>query len=121
MVYIKVKEYNFALTMRHDSMKIAYPKLDYWSFSLTDLIQQFQTNSDQGLKSDEADRRISVYGRNLIKSRKRTDTLTLLFSQFRIPIIIIFMFTAVLSSSAVIINMLLSMSDSRLDCQILEF
>ena len=34
-------------------MKVHYSGLEYWDYSLEELIRQLRTNSDQGLQSDE--------------------------------------------------------------------
>ena len=78
-------------------MKVHYSGLEYWDYSLEELIRQLRTNSYQGLQSDEVNRRLVLYGKNVIKSRRDTNLATLLLAQFKTPIIIMFMFTAFLS------------------------
>ncbi len=70
---------------------------EYWNLSTTELIQQFHTSKEQGLTSEEANYRLSLYGENLVKSNKKTISLSLLISQFKSPIIVIFIFTSILS------------------------
>ncbi|HXT83809.1 MAG TPA: HAD-IC family P-type ATPase [Verrucomicrobiae bacterium] len=72
-------------------------KQEYWNLSTTKLLQQFHTSQEQGLTSEEANRRQSLYGKNLVKSDKKTESISLLISQFKSPIIIIFIFTSILS------------------------
>ena len=67
-----------------------------WSIPTGDLLKQLETTS-QGLGEDEAKARLRLYGANLLKPRKRTDTLTLLLSQFKSPIILILLLAAALS------------------------
>jgi Mg2+-importing ATPase len=75
----------------------------YWSIPTADLLQQFNNNADRekqqeaGLTSTEANLRLSKYGKNIVKSKKKTNLLSLLVSQFKSPIIVIFIFTSVLS------------------------
>jgi P-type Mg2+ transporter len=73
----------------------------YWSISTADLIQELnnitQEYQETGLTSTQANRRLSNYGKNLVKPKKKTDLLSLLISQFKSPIIIIFIFTSILS------------------------
>lgn len=76
----------------------------YWSIPTADLLQQLITTAQKlkeyqeaGLTSTEANLRLTKYGKNLVKSTKKTDLLSLLVSQFKSPIIIIFIFTSVLS------------------------
>jgi Mg2+-importing ATPase len=79
----------------------------YWSISTADIIQELNNNNttvekpqeyqETGLTSTEANLRLSNYGKNLVKPKKKTDLLSLLISQFKSPIIVIFIFTSVLS------------------------
>src|SRR6476661_6349619 len=77
----------------------------YWSIPVADLIQKLngtalekpQEYKEIGLSSTEANLRLSNYGKNLVKPKKKTDLLSLLISQFKSPIIIIFIITSVLA------------------------
>lgn len=73
----------------------------YWSIPTADLIQELNNTTQEypetGLTSTQANRRLSNYGKNLVKPKKKTDLLSLLISQFKSPIIVIFIFTSVLS------------------------
>jgi Mg2+-importing ATPase len=68
----------------------------FWSVPSLALLQQLQT-TPQGLMSDEAQQRLLRYGSNLLKPKKKSDALTLLFAQFKSPIILILIFAAGLS------------------------
>jgi Mg2+-importing ATPase len=68
----------------------------FWSTPAAALLTQLQTGP-QGLTSDEAQQRLTRYGANLLKPRKRADSLTLLFAQFKSPLILILLFAAGLS------------------------
>src|SRR5512139_1293561 len=68
----------------------------YWSVPSSELLQQLQT-TPQGLTSDEVQQRLLRYGSNLLKPKKQSDALTLLFAQFKSPIILILIFAAGLS------------------------
>ena len=75
---------------------------EYWSIPTADLLEQLsdrtgEQEKGQGLTSKEANIRLSKYGKNLLKSKKKTDSLSLLLAQFKTPIIIIFISTSVLS------------------------
>jgi Mg2+-importing ATPase len=50
-----------------------------------------------GLSSPQAKERLTTYGKNLVTTDNKKDWLSLLISQFKTPIIVIFIFTAVLS------------------------
>jgi P-type Mg2+ transporter len=75
----------------------------YWSMSIPDLLRQFNENQEPqqyqqtGLTAAEANLRLSKYGKNLLKSKRETNSISLLISQFKSPIIIIFIFTSILS------------------------
>jgi Mg2+-importing ATPase len=68
----------------------------FWSVPSHELLQQLQT-TPQGLMSDEVQQRLLRYGSNLLKPKKKSDALTLLFAQFKSPIILILIFAAGLS------------------------
>ena len=68
----------------------------FWSIPAAELLQQLQTTS-KGLTSDEALRRFTQYGANLLKPKKKANALSLLLSQFSSPIILILIFASVLS------------------------
>ena len=68
----------------------------FWSVPSPELLQQLQT-TPQGLMSGEAQQRLLRYGSNLLKPKKKSDTLTLLLAQFKSPIILILIFAAGLS------------------------
>ena len=68
----------------------------FWSIPGYELLHQFET-APQGLTEQEAGKRLAQYGPNLLKSRKKTDVLTLLLGQFKSPIILILLFAAGLS------------------------
>jgi Mg2+-importing ATPase len=68
----------------------------FWSGSSLELLQQLQT-TPQGLMSDEVQERLLRYGSNLLKPKKKSDAVTLLFAQFKSPIILILIFAAGLS------------------------
>jgi len=71
-------------------------KPSFWSIPADELLRQLKTTS-QGLTNDEALRRLTQYGANLLKPKKRADALSLLLSQFKSPIILILIFASVLS------------------------
>ncbi len=70
---------------------------EFWSLSTTELLEQFHTTQEHGLTSQVANSRLSTYGKNLVKSKKKSDSFSLLISQFKSPIIVIFIFTSILS------------------------
>jgi Mg2+-importing ATPase len=60
------------------------------------MLQKLETKKE-GLTSDEAHKRLELYGSNLLKPKKRSDWFTLLISQFKSPIILILFFATGLS------------------------
>ncbi|HEX5518971.1 MAG TPA: HAD-IC family P-type ATPase, partial [Candidatus Nitrosocosmicus sp.] len=70
---------------------------EYWDKSSDDLIQYFNASKDKGLTSKEANSRLSIYGKNAIKSANIKEPFSLFIAQFKSPIIIIFIFTSILS------------------------
>lgn len=68
----------------------------YWSIPNHTLINMLKTDSN-GLSSVEANLRLSKHGINSIDSKRKRNSLLLFLSQFKSPIIIIFVFTALMS------------------------
>jgi Mg2+-importing ATPase len=68
----------------------------FWTLPIAELLQHLRTTI-QGLSEDEAQKRLTLYGSNLLKPKRRTDALTLFLFQFKSPIILILLFAAVLS------------------------
>lgn len=69
----------------------------YWGIPQPDLLRQLKTEKG-GLSSAEAIERRKLYGANLLKPPKRSDTLALLLAQFQSPIILTLIFAAGLSA-----------------------
>ncbi|HET7284147.1 MAG TPA: cation-transporting P-type ATPase [Nitrososphaeraceae archaeon] len=49
---------------------------EFWSLSPTELLQQFNTTQEKGLASEKANRQLSEYGKNLVHSQTKTDSLS---------------------------------------------
>ena len=69
---------------------------EYWSIPNNMLINMFKTDLN-GLSSVEANFRLSKHGINSIDAKRKRNSLFLFLSQFKSPIIIIFVFTALMS------------------------
>ncbi|MGA3013306.1 MAG: magnesium-translocating P-type ATPase [Bacteroidales bacterium] len=68
----------------------------FWSISVNDLLKSLQTVAE-GLATDDAKRRLAIYGANQMNPPKRTDVFTQLIGQFKSPIILILLFATGLS------------------------
>ena len=68
----------------------------FWSLTVADLLNKLQTNAN-GLTTEDAKSRLAAYGANRLKPPKKSDTFTLLISQFKSPIILILLFATGLS------------------------
>ena len=68
----------------------------FWNTPAADLLTQIES-APKGLRGAEAAKRLLQYGPNTLRARKRTDTFTLLFRQFKSPIILILVFAAILA------------------------
>lgn len=68
----------------------------FWSISVTEMLNNLESKKE-GLTSDEAQKRLTLYGSNLLKPKKHSDVFTLLISQFKSPIILILFFATALS------------------------
>ena len=71
-------------------------ELAFWSVPVSEMLQELQTRSE-GLKGSESSERLKTYGANILKPKKRSDALKILFSQFKSPITLILLFAAGMS------------------------
>ena len=68
----------------------------FWNLPY-DAVTERLGSSSGGLTTEEAAKRVSIYGPNILRTKKRYDALTLLAGQFKSPIILILIFAALLS------------------------
>jgi Mg2+-importing ATPase len=78
-------------------MTHSYYEKEFWNVSAADLVQRLSSDQKNGLTSVQVKEKLTRYGKNLVKTAKKKDSLTLLLSQFKSPIIIIFIFTSAIS------------------------
>jgi P-type Mg2+ transporter len=71
-------------------------RTSFWSVETGELLSQLQT-TNEGINQDEAEDRIRRYGPNVIRKRRSTDVITLIFGQFKSPLTLILVFAAILS------------------------
>jgi Mg2+-importing ATPase len=69
---------------------------EFWSIPVDEMLIKLDAKKE-GLTTIEASRRLPIYGSNLLKPGKRKDVISLLFSQFKSPIILILFFATGLS------------------------
>ncbi len=72
--------------------------LQFWSESESDLLVSLKTDRKSGLTKDEARQRLSVYGPNSLKAKRKVGPINLLLNQFKSPLIIILLIAAVISA-----------------------
>lgn len=68
----------------------------FWNLNSAEIIKKLET-STAGLTSSEAQRRLSFYGPNILKPKKKFGVFSIFISQFKSPIILILIFAAGLS------------------------
>ena len=78
-------------------MTHSYYEKEFWNVSAADLVQRLCSDQKYGLTSVQVKEKLTRYGKNLVKTAKKKDSLSLLLSQFKSPIIIIFIFTSAIS------------------------
>ena len=76
--------------------KISSDEKPFWSIPSPELFEQLHATAG-GLANDEVKRRLSSYGYNLLKEKKKTDAATLLLNQFRSPLVVILLVAAIIS------------------------
>ncbi|MGA9098362.1 MAG: magnesium-translocating P-type ATPase [Methanotrichaceae archaeon] len=68
----------------------------FWSISADKLLGQLNSSMN-GLAEPDAENRLKIYGLNTLREKKEASALTLLLSQFKSPIILLLLFSAILS------------------------
>jgi Ca2+-transporting ATPase len=71
--------------------------MKWYQMPLTDAFKALKS-SENGLTSDEAQRRLSTYGTNTLQAQETVSALKILFIQFKNPLIIILFFGVILSA-----------------------
>lgn len=69
----------------------------YWSLDSSEALDQVRSSTD-GLSSKEAATRLTAYGENVIKPKKRLSQVALFLNQFKNPIILILIFATIISA-----------------------
>jgi len=69
----------------------------YWETETGDLLQQLETSSS-GLSEAEAEKRLSEFGHNILRKRKKKTRFSLFLNQFKSPIILILIFASIVSA-----------------------
>ena len=68
----------------------------YWTRTPPELAELLQTDVN-GLRTDEASRRLEVYGYNELSKERGSSATTMLFKQFRSPLVLLLLFAACVS------------------------
>lgn len=71
----------------------------FWTYSM-ELISEEMNSSPEGLSMGEANKRLLINGRNLLKPHRHDSALRLLLTQFTNPLVLILVFAAIVSSLA---------------------
>lgn len=69
--------------------------LPFWHLSSKEVLANLCSHPEEGLNENEAQKRLQLYGHNVLKAKKKLGTLKLLFSQFNTP----FMYLLILAAS----------------------
>ena len=72
------------------------PDKPFWTLSSEEALNRIGTNPN-GLTPDEAQQRLSRFGPNLLKPKRKTDAVTLLINQFRSPLVLILIIAAIVA------------------------
>lgn len=61
----------------------------FWSLPETDVVDILETDVRDGITEDESERRLTIYGANIIEQERRAAGLLILLEQFKSPLIIV--------------------------------
>ena len=69
----------------------------FWSLSPSKVVEVLETNDRSGLAESEAERRIKVFGPNIIEKTQRAPGFFILLNQFKSPLILILLFAGIVT------------------------
>ncbi|MDO8482372.1 MAG: HAD-IC family P-type ATPase [bacterium] len=71
----------------------------FHSLSIPEAIALLETHTENGLSSEEAERRMAIFGPNIIEKQHNSPTLFIFLNQFKSPLILILVFAAIVTLS----------------------
>jgi Mg2+-importing ATPase len=80
----------------HQNDSLSNQMRRFWNVPAADLLPRLETTA-LGLTSSEAQQRLTSYGSNLLKPKKKSNIITLLVGQFKSPLILILVGAAILA------------------------
>ncbi|MDO8590369.1 MAG: HAD-IC family P-type ATPase, partial [bacterium] len=72
-------------------------KRPFWALSVPEVIAILETHTQNGLSSREAERRLEIFGSNIIEKPRRSPGFFIFLNQFKSPLIIILIFAAAIT------------------------
>ena len=69
----------------------------FWALSTSKVVEVLETDARRGLSESEAERRIKVFGPNVIEKPRRAPGLFILLNQFKSPLILILLFAGIVT------------------------
>ncbi|MFO0479036.1 MAG: cation-translocating P-type ATPase [Bacteroidota bacterium] len=75
-------------------MKIKYPLVEAYTFSVEEILLKFQTDPITGITQSEAENRTKEFGLNVYEAKKQKSVLLMFFLQFKSPIVYLLLFAA---------------------------
>jgi len=78
-------------------MKIKYPLSDPHTFSVEEILHEFQTNAISGISHIEAEKRSIAFGSNIYHGPKQKSILLMILLQFKSPIVYLLLFAVAIT------------------------
>lgn len=78
-------------------MREEIQKDSFWSLSIPKVIEILETDTRSGLSENEAERRIKLFGPNVIEKSQRAPGLIIFLNQFKSPLILILLFAGIVT------------------------
>ena len=71
----------------------------FWALSVSEVVEILLTNSQNGISEEEAEKRLKVFGSNIIEKPRQAPGFFILLNQFKSPLILILLFAGVVTLS----------------------
>ncbi len=83
--------------MTHPKFTNEIQKHSFWALPVSEVVETLQTDIQNGISEEEAERRLKIFGSNVIEKSRRAPGFFILLNQFKSPLILILLFAGMIT------------------------
>ena len=83
--------------MTQEKITLKIQERPFWALSVSQVVDDLQTDLQNGISEEEAERRLKVFGSNVIEKPQRAPWFFILLNQFKSPLILILLFAGTIT------------------------